>query len=238
MMKGGPFDLPAENAPDAQAAAESEWPPNSDVVKRRLGGRDITSREGGGWLIDFGVNMSEQGAALYEWMGVGNDPRYSSARTFDTFPHPSPPGTEATDARVQAIAEAARTLARLRDARLKPPGTAEAELPTRTLTNLCNARPTWLANAHQASTKLSSRPTAGPPTSRNSRSSPDCSASTTTEPTTGGPTTPLPRRSRKRPQAPAKEWPRAAQAVCCAGGGGPTPAQPRSPQGPTPGPPG
>ena len=36
-----------------------------------------------------------------------------------------------------------------RDAWLNPPGASEAELKVRTLTNLCNRRPTWLALAHE-----------------------------------------------------------------------------------------
>jgi hypothetical protein len=39
--------------------------PNSDVVKRRLIGRDVVRRNQDGWLIDFG-EMSEAEAALYE----------------------------------------------------------------------------------------------------------------------------------------------------------------------------
>ncbi len=164
--------------------------PNSDVVKRRVIGRDIVQRDQRGWLVDFG-DMTEADAALYElpfefvrthvkplrdnnrdrlmhqnwwlhgrtrpalraalarlrryivtpevakhrifvwmstdivpdhtchvmtrdddyffgvvhsrthevwslsqgaWIGKGNDPRYSSARTFETFPFPWPPG--------------------------------------------------------------------------------------------------------------------------------------------------
>jgi hypothetical protein len=38
---------------------------------------------------------------------------------------------------------------RLRDAWLNPPDASEAELKKRTLTNLYNARPTWLDNAHK-----------------------------------------------------------------------------------------
>ena len=49
---------------------------------------------------------------------------------------------------MEAIAEAARELVRLRDAWLNPPGCSEAELKKRTLTNLYNQRPTWLQNAH------------------------------------------------------------------------------------------
>lgn len=39
-------------------------------------------------------------------------------------------------------------LVELRDAWLNPPGATEAELKKRTLTNLYNERPTWLAMAH------------------------------------------------------------------------------------------
>jgi len=85
------------------------------------------------------------------WLGVGNDPRYTPTTTFETYPFPWPPGTEPTaDPRVVAIAEAARRLVELRDRWLNPPDLAEAELKRRTLTNLYNARPTWLANAHAA----------------------------------------------------------------------------------------
>ena len=85
-------------------------------------------------------------------MGVGNDPRYSSARTFDTFPFPWPPGTEPSESDspiVKAIADAARSLVRLRDAWLNPPNPPESELKKRTLTKLYNQRPTWLSNAHR-----------------------------------------------------------------------------------------
>ncbi len=84
------------------------------------------------------------------WMGVGNDPRYSSARTFETFPFPWPPGSEPKDSRlVEAIAEAARDLVEKRDAWLNPPDATPEELKKRTLTNLYNARPAWLADAHR-----------------------------------------------------------------------------------------
>ena len=83
-------------------------------------------------------------------MGKGNDPRYNSSRTFETFPFPWPPRQEPPDdPRVEAIAAAARELVQLRDAWLNPPGASEAELKKRTLTNLYNARPTWLDNVHQ-----------------------------------------------------------------------------------------
>ena len=49
---------------------------------------------------------------------------------------------------MQAIAEAAKELNERREAWLNPPDASEAELKKRTLTNLYNARPTWLAQLH------------------------------------------------------------------------------------------
>lgn len=85
------------------------------------------------------------------WLGVGNDPRYTPTTTFETFPFPWPPGAEPQDdPRVRAIAAAAQRLVELRDNWLNPAGASDAELKKRTLTNLYNLRPTWLANAHAA----------------------------------------------------------------------------------------
>ena len=47
------------------------------------------------------------------------------------------------------IAAAAKALDDLRRNWLNPEGAGEQELKRRTLTNLYNARPTWLAMAHQ-----------------------------------------------------------------------------------------
>ena len=94
--------------------------------------------------------------ATCSWHGDGDEgarPTYNGASCFDTFPFPWPPGTEPSeeaDPRVKAIADAARELVRLRDAWLNPPDIDPHELPKRTLTNLYNLRPAWLANAHQA----------------------------------------------------------------------------------------
>jgi type II restriction/modification system DNA methylase subunit YeeA len=83
------------------------------------------------------------------WLGVGNDPRYTPTTCFETFPLPWPPGQEPTaDPRVQAIAAAAKDLDDKRRAWLDPPGATPADLKKRTLTNLYNARPAWLAQAH------------------------------------------------------------------------------------------
>ena len=112
---------------------------------------------------------------LGTWLGVGNDPRYTPTTTFETFPFPeglSPdiPAIEYADnPRAVAIAEAARRLVKLRDGWLNPPEWVEwveesvpgypkrpvahdeaaaKEIKKRTLTNLYNARPQWLADAH------------------------------------------------------------------------------------------
>jgi type II restriction/modification system DNA methylase subunit YeeA len=71
--------------------------------------------------------------------------RYTPTTCFETFPFPRP-----TDDQREAIAAAARELVRLRDGWLNPPGLDPAELGKRTLTNLYNARPTWLEHAHAA----------------------------------------------------------------------------------------
>jgi hypothetical protein len=39
---------------------------NADVVRRWVNGDDITSRPSGRWIVDFGVDLSEAEAALYE----------------------------------------------------------------------------------------------------------------------------------------------------------------------------
>ena len=110
------------------------------------------------------------------WLGKGNDPRYTPTTTFETFPFPeglSPdvPATDyATDPRAQAIASAARRLVELRERWLNPPEWVEwveepvsgyprrplprdekaaIALKKRTLTNLYNARPQWLVDAHR-----------------------------------------------------------------------------------------
>ena len=76
--------------------------------------------------------------------------RYTPTTCFETFPFPWPPGQEPADnPTVAAIAQATRELVQFRDAWLNPPDASDAELKKRTLTNLYNARPTWLDNAHR-----------------------------------------------------------------------------------------
>jgi type II restriction/modification system DNA methylase subunit YeeA len=110
------------------------------------------------------------------WIGVGNDPTYTPTATFETFPFPEglTPNIQAkdyeSDPRAQAIAVAAERLDDLRNAWLNPPDLVKIEpevvtgypdrilpkdaqsavtLRTRTLTNLYNQRPQWLADAHR-----------------------------------------------------------------------------------------
>lgn len=89
------------------------------------------------WVLQSGSTLEDR-------------PRYNSETTFDTFPFPWPPGHEPQDSPImEAIAEAARELVAKRDAWLNPPNASEEELKTRTLTNLYNARPAWLTDAHR-----------------------------------------------------------------------------------------
>jgi len=111
------------------------------------------------------------------FLGVGNDPRYTPSTTFETFPFPEgltpniPAADYADDPRAIAIATAAARLNELRENWLNPSDlvvrepevvagypdrilprdeAAAKELAKRTLTNLYNARPAWLDNAHKA----------------------------------------------------------------------------------------
>ena len=114
------------------------------------------------WSLRLGTSLEDR-------------PRYTPTTTFATFPFPQgltldiPAADYAEDPCAIAIAEAARRLVELRDHWLNPsewvkwvdepvPGypqrpvprdeMAAQELKARTLTNLYNARPQWLANAH------------------------------------------------------------------------------------------
>ena len=116
------------------------------------------------WSLRLGTSLEDR-------------PRYTSSTTFETFPFPPgqapnvPAAEYAADPRAAAIADAARRLVELRDRWLNPPewvewvdepvpgypkrpvprdDAAAKELKKRTLTNLYNARPQWLADAHVA----------------------------------------------------------------------------------------
>jgi hypothetical protein len=240
-VKAGPFDIDAATARRLLAAPNPDGRSNRDVTHPWVNGRDITERRRGMWIVDFGLDMPMDEAALYEapfeyvrirvkpmrdgvrraryrdrwwlhaeaipgmrrallsltryivtpetakhrlfaWLtpdvladhaliafmrdddytfgvlhsrphelwalALGTQletrPRYTPTSTFETFPFPEP-----TDTQREAIADAARVLVRLRDGWLNPPDLPDEELTRRTLTNLYNERPTWLANAHE-----------------------------------------------------------------------------------------
>lgn len=111
------------------------------------------------------------------WHGVGNDPQYTPSLGFETFPFPEgltpniPAADYANDPRARKIAATAARLNELRENWLNPAdlvlrvpevvagypdrilpkdAAAEAVLKKRTLTNLYNERPAWLAHAHAA----------------------------------------------------------------------------------------
>ena len=92
------------------------------------------------WALELGTQLASR-------------PRYTPTTCFETFPFPHP-----DDAQRAAIAAAAQNLDRLRSNWLNPaetdllgnPVVAETERRSRTLTNLYNANPVWLQNAHAA----------------------------------------------------------------------------------------
>ena len=95
------------------------------------------------WATETGTQLRESESGL----------RYTPTTCFQTFPFPHP-----TDAQREAIAATAHRLDELRNNWLNPPETdllgkpvvSETERRRRTLTNLYNANPAWLQNAHVA----------------------------------------------------------------------------------------
>ena len=245
--KHGPFEISRSVAENMLRQPNPDGKPNSDVIKPWLIGRDINQVSRDMWIIDFGVDLPEAEAALYEapfeyivanvkperihnrmrrraehwWLHGSTAPqmrqaisglsryiatsqvskhrlfsyvdggilpdatlvvfardddyffgilqsrihetwaratgtqlrdaesgiRYIISACFDTFPFPQP-----DDAQRAAVAAAAARLNQLRHGWLNPADPENlkpAELRRRTLTNLYNARPTWLNNAHQ-----------------------------------------------------------------------------------------
>jgi len=110
------------------------------------------------WSLRLGTSLEDR-------------PRYTPTTTFETFPFPEhmTPRDTPTGPAAEAIAVAAKRLNQLREAWLNPPEWVdrvpevvpgypdrlvakpghEADLKKRTLTNLYNARPAWLDNAHK-----------------------------------------------------------------------------------------
>lgn len=68
---------------------------------------------------------------------------YTPTTCFQTFPFPRP-----SEEQREAIGAIAAELNSLREGWLHPEGVSATELRRRTLTNLYNQRPTWLANIH------------------------------------------------------------------------------------------
>jgi type II restriction/modification system DNA methylase subunit YeeA len=65
--KGGAFDLtPDVAAKMIHAPLNPNGCSNSDVLRPWINGSDVTQRSRGMWIIDFGVDMPESKAALYE----------------------------------------------------------------------------------------------------------------------------------------------------------------------------
>ena len=64
--KHGPFEISREVAEDMLRQPNPHGKPNSDVVKPWLIGRDINQVSRNMWIIDFGTDMLEADAALYE----------------------------------------------------------------------------------------------------------------------------------------------------------------------------
>ncbi len=65
--KGGAFDIPGELARQwLKAPLNPNGRPNSDVLRPWANGLDVTRRWRDMWIIDFGLQLTEQKAALYE----------------------------------------------------------------------------------------------------------------------------------------------------------------------------
>ena len=64
--KVGAFDIQESFALDMLSHPNPHGKPNSDVLKRWINGTDITNRPRNVWIIDFGTDLSESEAALYE----------------------------------------------------------------------------------------------------------------------------------------------------------------------------
>ena len=66
-IKKGSFDIPGELARDwLRLPANPSGHPNADVLKLYTNGMDVTRRPRDKWIVDFGHEMSETDAALYE----------------------------------------------------------------------------------------------------------------------------------------------------------------------------
>ena len=65
-VKAGPFDIPGSLAREWLLEPNPHGRSNSDVLRPWSNGRDVTRRPSDTWIIDFGVGMPLEDAALYE----------------------------------------------------------------------------------------------------------------------------------------------------------------------------
>ncbi|HQR04893.1 MAG: class I SAM-dependent DNA methyltransferase [Proteobacteria bacterium] len=66
IQKTGPFDLPGELGRSWLSQPNPNGRPNSEIVKPWFNGLDITRRQRDMWIVDFGTDMPETEASLYE----------------------------------------------------------------------------------------------------------------------------------------------------------------------------
>ena len=84
--KGGPFDIPGDLAREwLRLPANPNGRPNADVLKPWVNGMDLTRRPAGKWIIDYGLAIPAEDAALYEepfrWVHESNHPRGAAAQS-------------------------------------------------------------------------------------------------------------------------------------------------------------
>jgi hypothetical protein len=65
-VKAGPFDITPDFARALLASPNPDGRSNRDVVRPWVNAQDMTGRPRGMWIIDFGLDMSREEAALYE----------------------------------------------------------------------------------------------------------------------------------------------------------------------------
>ena len=65
-IKVGPFDIPGDVARQLLSSPNPDGRSNAHVVRPWANGSDLTGRNRGFWIIDFGLDMTQSEAALYE----------------------------------------------------------------------------------------------------------------------------------------------------------------------------
>lgn len=65
-VKGGPFEVSNEVAAEWLAAPNPHGRPNAEVVRPWVNSLDVLRRPRHMWIVDFGVDMSHEAAALFE----------------------------------------------------------------------------------------------------------------------------------------------------------------------------